>query len=64
MAMMWEEIREDFPGLEGKVYLNAAATSLIAIWAVWSYPLTEERAHEIRTELERRRGAAPGAAEA
>jgi GPH family glycoside/pentoside/hexuronide:cation symporter len=40
-----------------------AATSLIAIWAVWSYPLTEEKAHEIRTELERRRGAAPGAAE-
>jgi GPH family glycoside/pentoside/hexuronide:cation symporter len=41
-----------------------AATSLIAIWAVWSYPLTEEKAHEIRTELERRRGAEPGAAEA
>lgn len=31
--------------------------SFVAIAAVWSYPLTEERAHEIREELERRRGA-------
>jgi selenocysteine lyase/cysteine desulfurase len=30
MATPWEEIRADFPGLAGKVYLNAAATSLIA----------------------------------
>jgi len=30
MATMWDEVRADFPGLEGKVYLNAAATSLIA----------------------------------
>jgi selenocysteine lyase/cysteine desulfurase len=30
MATMWDEVRRDFPGLEGKVYLNAAATSLIA----------------------------------
>jgi selenocysteine lyase/cysteine desulfurase len=29
MSTQWEEIRRDFPGLEGKVYLNAAATSLI-----------------------------------
>jgi selenocysteine lyase/cysteine desulfurase len=29
MATAWEEIRADFPGLAGKVYLNAAATSLI-----------------------------------
>lgn len=28
MATPWEEIRGDFPGLAGKVYLNAAATSL------------------------------------
>jgi selenocysteine lyase/cysteine desulfurase len=28
MATLWEDIRGDFPGLEGKVYLNAAATSL------------------------------------
>ena len=32
-------------------------TSAIAIWAVAAYPLTEARAHEIRTELEARRGA-------
>jgi selenocysteine lyase/cysteine desulfurase len=30
MATQWDEIRTDFPGLAGKVYLNAAATSLIA----------------------------------
>ena len=28
MATHWDEIRADFPGLAGKVYLNAAATSL------------------------------------
>ncbi len=31
-------------------------TSLIAIWAVWTFPITEEKAHEVRMELERRRG--------
>jgi len=34
-------------------------TSALAIWAVYSFSITEERAHEIRLELERRRGAAP-----
>jgi len=34
-------------------------TSLLAIWAVASFSITEERAHEIRVELERRRGAVP-----
>ena len=33
-------------------------TSALAIWAVYSFSITEERAHEIRTELEQRRGAA------
>ena len=28
----------------------------VAIWAIAAYPITEERAHEVRTELERRRG--------
>jgi selenocysteine lyase/cysteine desulfurase len=28
MATLWDEVRDDFPGLDGKVYLNAAATSL------------------------------------
>ena len=28
MATLWDEVRGDFPGLAGKVYLNAAATSL------------------------------------
>ncbi|MDZ4257643.1 MAG: MFS transporter [Gemmatimonadales bacterium] len=38
-------------------------TSGIAIWAIATYPITEERAREVRTELERRRGApAPVAA--
>src|SRR3989442_15851947 len=27
MAVLWDEVRRDFPGLEGKVYLTAAATS-------------------------------------
>ena len=34
-----------------------ALTSLVAIWAVWSYPLTEETAHDVRQQLEARRGA-------
>lgn len=34
------------------------ATSAIAIWAIATYPITEERAHDVRAELERRRGAA------
>ncbi len=36
-------------------------TSALAIWAVASFPITEERAHEIRLELEQRRGAAEAA---
>ena len=35
-----------------------AAASLIAIWAVAKFPITEARAHEIRAELEQRRGPA------
>ncbi len=35
-----------------------AATSGIAIWIIASYTITEEKAHEIRTILEARRGAA------
>jgi GPH family glycoside/pentoside/hexuronide:cation symporter len=34
------------------------ATSLLAMWAIATFPITEERAHEIREELEQRRGAA------
>ncbi len=30
--------------------------SAIAIWSVWTFPITEERANEVRAELERRRG--------
>lgn len=33
-----------------------ALTSLIAIWAVWKYPITEATAHEVRAKLEARRG--------
>ncbi|MDJ0758919.1 MAG: MFS transporter [Woeseiaceae bacterium] len=33
-----------------------AAASLIAMWAVYTFTITEERAHEIRIELEKRRG--------
>ncbi len=33
-------------------------TSLLAMWAVATFPITEERAHQIRAELESRRGAA------
>ena len=33
-------------------------TSALAIWAVYSFSITEERAHEIRVELEQRRGTA------
>jgi GPH family glycoside/pentoside/hexuronide:cation symporter len=38
-----------------------AAASLIAIWAVWAFPITEERAHQVRTQLEQRRGRAGAA---
>jgi len=31
-------------------------SSAVAIWIVASYEITEEKAHEVRTELERRRG--------
>ena len=31
-------------------------TSAIAIWAIATFPITEEKAHEVRLELERRRG--------
>ncbi|HEY7516518.1 MAG TPA: aminotransferase, partial [Vicinamibacteria bacterium] len=27
MATPWDDVRRDFPGLEGKAYLNAAAAS-------------------------------------
>jgi GPH family glycoside/pentoside/hexuronide:cation symporter len=33
--------------------------SAIAIWMIASYPITEQKAHEIRMELEERRGVAP-----
>lgn len=33
-----------------------AITSALAIWVIVSYSLTEEKAHEVRRELERRRG--------
>jgi Na+/melibiose symporter-like transporter len=33
-------------------------TSAIAIWAVWAYPITEETAHDVREQLEARRGRA------
>ena len=32
------------------------ATSALAIWAIYTFTITEERAHEIRMELEARRG--------
>ena len=43
-----------------------ATASAVAIWAIASYSITEEKAHEIRKELERRRGTpdAPAAAPA
>jgi GPH family glycoside/pentoside/hexuronide:cation symporter len=33
------------------------ATSAIAIWMIASYSITEEKAHEVRMQLEARRGA-------
>jgi GPH family glycoside/pentoside/hexuronide:cation symporter len=41
------------------VVIPVVASSL-AIWAIASYSITEEKAHEVRQELERRRGK-PGA---
>jgi GPH family glycoside/pentoside/hexuronide:cation symporter len=36
----------------------------LAIWAVATYPITEQTAHETRMELERRRGPAEAPASA
>jgi GPH family glycoside/pentoside/hexuronide:cation symporter len=36
--------------------------SAAAIWIVASYEITEEKAHEVRAELERRRGAVSASA--
>jgi GPH family glycoside/pentoside/hexuronide:cation symporter len=36
-------------------------TSGLAIWMIASYPITEERAHQCRKQLEQRRGAASAA---
>ncbi len=33
-----------------------ATTSALAIWAVYRFPITEQKAHEVRMELEKRRG--------
>jgi GPH family glycoside/pentoside/hexuronide:cation symporter len=33
-------------------------TSALALWAVYKFPITEQRAYEVRAELERRRGKA------
>jgi len=33
-------------------------SSAVAIWLIVGYPITEKRAHQVRTELERRRGKA------
>lgn len=35
-----------------------AAASGLAIWAIFTFSITEEKAHEVRAELERRRGVA------
>jgi len=37
-------------------------SSAVAIWIVASYEITEEKAHEVRAELERRRGAVSSSA--
>jgi GPH family glycoside/pentoside/hexuronide:cation symporter len=36
--------------------LIPCVASAIAIWAIATFSITEEKAHEIREELERRRG--------
>ncbi len=36
--------------------LVPVVSSALAIWAVYAFPITEERAHEIRLQLEERRG--------
>ena len=33
-----------------------ASTAALAIWVMWKYDLTEEKAREIKTELVERRG--------
>jgi GPH family glycoside/pentoside/hexuronide:cation symporter len=38
--------------------LIPVTTSCVAIWSVATYPITEEKAHDVRTQLEERRGKA------
>jgi glycoside/pentoside/hexuronide:cation symporter, GPH family len=33
-----------------------AGTALLAVWVMWNYDLTEEKAKTIKSELESRRG--------
>ena len=49
-AIAPEAMRADYPRL---VPITGA---LLAIWVMRNYDVTEERAHEIRAELEKRRG--------
>jgi GPH family glycoside/pentoside/hexuronide:cation symporter len=36
-------------------------STLVAIWLIAKFPITEEKAHEIRRQLEERRGVIPAA---
>jgi GPH family glycoside/pentoside/hexuronide:cation symporter len=43
--------------------LIPVVSSGVAIWAIVTFPITEERAHEVRVELEQRRGRVEASAE-
>ena len=44
-------------GLKAAYILVPMTGTLIAIWTMWGYDLSEEKAHDVRIQLEARRGA-------
>ena len=56
VALATRSVGTDFAALRVFDVGVPLVTSAIAIWIIATYEITEARAHEIREELERRRG--------
>ena len=46
-------------GLKAAYSLVPIVGTLLAVWVMWGYDVTEDRANAIRAELESRRGTSP-----
>ncbi len=65
LLLVWTGFNVDFGGEQSAQTITLmrlcdafipCAASAIAIWSIASYTITEEKAHEVRTQLEERRG--------